>query len=410
MSDFSENERDGAIEPTEDEGLQAQEAVRESAEDSVSTEPPVVYRWNYDAQVAHDKEQQRREHKRGVILFASVMSSVFLLCIAVLLGVILWMDGDRAAWGTHDLSEIGAVAQSVNPSTVLIATTRTDGISYGTGFFLTENGYIATNHHVIDGAKSVKVTLYSGTVHTATVVGYYALDDLAVLKIDGRGYPVLPVGNSDTMLVGDTAIAIGNPSGPDASWTTTHGIISSTTRRVTVTDGSVTGAMKMIQTDAPVNPGNSGGPLCNIRGEVIGVITQKLLSYEGIGFAIPINEAMNTLQAIIDGREEVFESTVTKKRPTIGITVENIRKGATYQVDGETFTAPCDGVLVAGVTEGSGSVGVFEYGDLLYEFDGVRVANMQELQNLLFTKNSGERVKIKIYRGNHSMEVEVRLS
>jgi len=413
MSDFSENERDDALEPSEDEGAQAQEPDEEIAEiaaDEPTRDAPVVYRWNYDEQVAHDKEQKRREQRRGVILFASVMSSVFLLCIAVLLGVIVWMGVDDAEWGTHDLSEIGAVAQAVNPSTVLIEATESRGVSYGTGFFLTENGYIATNHHVIDGAESVKVTLYSGAVHTAEVVGFYALDDLAVLKINGSGYPVLPVGNSDTVLVGDLAVVVGNPSGPEAAWTTTHGIISSTARRVIVTDGVTTGAMKMIQTDAPVNPGNSGGPLCNVRGEVIGIIVQKLPNYEGIGFAIPISEAMHTLQAIIDGEEDVFTSTVTKKRPTIGITVENVKANDTYEVDGETFTAPCDGLLVAGVTEGSGAVGVFEYGDLLYEFDGTRITNMQELQNVLFTKSRGDRVKVKIYRGGNSMEVEVKLS
>ncbi len=407
MSEFSENEREEVRESAEPSDASAP-MTEETAEDLPKER--IVYRWSYDEQVLRDAQVQKQKRRRGVILYASVMSAVFLLCIAVLLGVILWSNSDDGDWGAHDLSAIGAVAQTVNPSTVLIEASTNVGVSYGTGFFLTENGYIATNHHVVGNAATVKVTLYSGKVYTAKVEGYYALDDLAVLKIDGNGFPALRVGNSDAVLVGDTVVAVGNPSGADASWTTTHGIVSSTSRRVVVSAGTLTGSMKMMQTDAPVNPGNSGGPLCNLRGEVIGIITQKLSGYEGLGFAIPINEAMHTLQAIIDGETDTFTSTVTKRRPSIGITVESIYEGESYQIDGESYTAPCDGMLISNVTEGSGADGVLLYGDLLYEFDGKPVENATVLQNALFGKEIGDRVKVKVYRGENSLELTVRLS
>lgn len=407
MSEFSENEQEKMPDVPEE---MTEEVLEETVEKPQADAERVVYRWNYDEQVAHDAHKAQQKRRHGVILYACVMSAVFLLCIAVLLGVILWSGMGQANWGSHDLSEIGAAAQSVSPSTVLIEGSTLGGVSYGTGFFLTADGYIATNYHVIKGASTINVTLYSGKTYTAKAVGYYAPDDLAVLKIDGNGHPVLRVGNSDAVLMGDTVIAIGNPSGADAAWTTTHGIVSSTSRRVLVSDGDFTGSMKMIQTDAPVNPGNSGGPLCNLRGEVIGIVTQKLSGYEGMGFAIPINEAMHTLQAIIDGELDSFVSTVTKKRPSIGVMVESIYEGETYQIDGEVYTAPCDGMLVSSVVEGSGAADVLLYGDLIYEFDGKPVQNAQVLQNALFAKEIGDRVKIKVYRGKYSMEFTVRLS
>lgn len=412
MSEFSENEREELQESSSESKEDTVELLQDADFDGGETQSSerTVYRWNYDEQVAHDEATRKRAHRRGVILYVAVLSSVLLLCMALLIGVILWANFDGADWGSHDLSDIGKVAQSVSPSTVLIESSSRYGTGYGTGFFLTGDGYIATNYHVIEGADTVTVTLYGGESYTASVVGYYAIDDLAVLKIDGIGFSALPIGNSDAALVGDTVVVVGNPSGRDASWTTTHGIVSATGRRVLVSDGERTGSLKMIQTDAPVNPGNSGGALCNLRGEVIGIITQKLSGYEGIGFAIPINEAMHTLQAIINGEVDTFTSTASKLRPSIGITVENISEGENYHIEEETYTAPCDGLLIASVTEGSGAEGVLLYGDLLYEFDGKPAQNTQVLQDLLFHKKIGDRVKVKVYRGKNSLELTVTLS
>jgi serine protease Do len=171
----------------------------------------------------------------------------------------------------------------------------------------------------------------------------------------------------------------------------------------------------MLQTDAPINPGNSGGPLCNLRGEVIGIVTSKITSstgdvLEGSGLAIPINEAMLTLQAIIAGEMDGFVSSLTQKRPSIGIMVEEITEGSAYYVDGESFTAPCDGMLISSVSVGSGAEGVLLYGDLLYEMDGVAVADADALQVELFKKRIGQTVKVKVYRSNTSLELTVTLS
>lgn len=422
MSDFSENERNGAPLPSEERDatvppISAEETTT-TEEDSVTEEATaaqgaerIVYRWNYDEQCAHDAQKRSRASKRNVILFASVMAGTLLLCVALLIGVIYWANIGVTGGVAYASNDIGSVARAIKPSVVLIEATRPQSSGEGTGFFISENGYIATNYHVVEGASEIKVTLYSGKSLSATLVGYYALDDLAVIKIEGAGYPVLRVGNSDTALTGDRVVAVGNPAGADASWSVTEGIISADTRRVLVSDGERVAALKMLQTDAHVNPGNSGGPLCNLRGEVIGVITQKLSGYEGIGFAIPINEAMHTLTAILEGEMESFTSTASQVRPTIGVLLESIKKGESYHVDGDSYVAVCDGLLISSVIEGSGAdAAKLLYGDLICEIDGVAVGSMQELQVVLFSKRVGDTVTLKIWRGTAQMEIHVKLS
>ena len=135
---------------------------------------------------------------------------------------------------------------------------------------------------MISGAVQIEITLHPGQRLPARVIGYRAASDLAVLKIDGSGYPVIPIGNSDLLRVGERAVSIGNPDGEEAAWTVTQGIVSAINRTVLVESAQYIVEMKMIQTDAPVNPGNSGGPLCNVKGEVIGIITVKLSDTESI--------------------------------------------------------------------------------------------------------------------------------
>lgn len=287
----------------------------------------VVYRWDYGAQTAYDTAEKRKQKRKGVLIYAIIMTLFFALCLGGLAVTVIWYGDDRSATATGTVLSTAEVAELVNPSTVLIYASTTSSYGYGTGFFIRENGYIATNAHVVEGSTYISVTLYSGEVLDAELVGSSTADDLAVLKIKGNGYPVVRIGNSDTLRVGETAIAIGNPSGADAPWTTTQGIISALNREVTVEGSYSIEELTMIQTDAPVNPGNSGGPLCNDRGEVIGVVTRKLTSYESIGLAIPINGAMEILNAIVEtGSADGVQSSISKKRPTIGITGGTIKR------------------------------------------------------------------------------------
>lgn len=259
------------------------------------------YRWDYAAQKSFDENEKKKNRKRGAWTYAIVMASAFLLCFAMLAGVLIWYGvtgRKKQAYGSLSANE---VTERVSPSTVLIYTKRSDGsYSSGTGFFIRSDGYIATNYHVVEKGKEFEVTLYSAKRVSAELVGSSKENDLAVLKIKGSGYPTVILGNSDAVKVGDTAFVIGNPNGAYGAWTTTQGIISAVDRQSTINNK----ACRMLQTDAAINPGNSGGPLCNDRGEVIGVVTQIMLDQEGersegFGLAIPINKAAKILEEII---------------------------------------------------------------------------------------------------------------
>lgn len=177
-----------------------------------------------------------------------------------------------------------------------------NGISAGSGFILTEDGYVVTNYHVIEGATSVSVTIYDGTEYPATVVGSDATNDMAVLKVEAQGLPAVTIGSSDELNVGDQVVAIGNPLGELTS-TMTVGYVSAKDRDVT-TDGNT---INMIQTDAAINSGNSGGPLFNMQGEVVGITTAKYsgssssgATIEGIGFAIPIDDVTDMISDLME--------------------------------------------------------------------------------------------------------------
>ena len=174
------------------------------------------------------------------------------------------------------------------------------GASTGSGFILTEDGYVVTNHHVIDGATSVTVSTYDGSRYAAEIVGSDATNDVAVLKVEGSGMPAVTIGSSDALIVGDQVVAIGNPLGELTS-TMTAGYVSAKDRDVT-TDGTT---INMLQTDVAINSGNSGGPLFNMKGEVVGITTAKYsgssssgATIEGIGFAIPIDDVYGIIESL----------------------------------------------------------------------------------------------------------------
>ncbi len=379
------------------------------------SDPSYRYRWSYTDQRAFETKQEKKNKRHGVVTYAVVMTVVFLLCFAMLAVTLIWYgSGESTGSGSHGALSTNEVAEVVKPATVLIYASNQTSYGYGTGFFITTNGYIATNCHVVKGFTNIEVTLYSGNVTKAELVGYSEADDLAVLKISGINYPAVRVGNSDLVKVGDTAIAIGNPSGSDASWTTTQGIISALDREVVVTGSQSIEELTMIQTDAPVNPGNSGGPLCNDRGEVIGVVTRKLSDYEGIGLAIPINGAMEILNAIMEkGNADGVDSSVSKVRPTIGITGGTIKAGATYTVTSpsgiQQFVAERDGVLVSTVSKTGAAAGKLQMEDIIIAFGGVTVSDMEDLTELLYQYKVGDTVSITVWRDSAEVTVEITL-
>lgn len=377
-------------------------------------DPKIVYRWDYAEQLAQDRKAERKKARRGGVVFACVMATAFLLCLGMLAGVLVFGSKTSSPVVPTGTLSVGQVSDKVMPATVLIYTVSTDKTAYGTGFFVRSDGYIVTNYHIIKGAEYVSVTRYgSSTGSEAEVIGGSETDDIAVIKIKGKGYPTVAIGDSDAIHVGDVAIAIGNPGGRDASWTTTQGIVSAVTREVTIGDSTTAlGEMHMIQTDAPVNPGNSGGPLCNDRGEVIGIVTRKLTDYEGIGFAIPINGAMKLVDSIIrTGGVGDAPSEISRMRPTIGITGSTIEKGDEFSnMMGDTYTSPADGVLVNSVTVGGAAAGKLSPGDVIVAIDGVTVPDMNVLIEKLYSYRVGDQITLTVYPLGETRTVEVRIT
>jgi serine protease Do len=192
-------------------------------------------------------------------------------------------------------SVVSAARQSVVTVTSQLGTSRVSATGVGSGVILTSNGYILTNRHVVEGAQALSVKLLDGTTYDATVVKVSDTTDLALIKVDATGLSAARLGNSDQIQVGQTALAIGSPLGTYTE-TVTRGIVSATGREITVRDdqtGQPTKLSNLIQTDAAVNEGNSGGPLLDAGGNVIGINTAVAASAQGLGFAIPINEAQS---------------------------------------------------------------------------------------------------------------------
>ena len=235
----------------------------------------------------------------------------------------------------------------------------------GSGIILSNDGYIVTNNHVIEGASEILVTLSDGTEYPATLIGGDARTDLAVIKIEGESFPCAVLGNSSQLQVGELAIAIGNPLGNELAGSVTGGYISALNRSITVDDQE----FNLIQTDAAINPGNSGGALVNNFGEVIGINSVKMSAsgVEGIGFAIPIDEAKPII-------EDLIANGYVKGRPVIGIMGRDVteRDSAYYNIPVGIYvveTSPYSAAERAGI----------KTGDIIVGIDGVEIKTMDEL-------------------------------
>ena len=280
--------------------------------------------------------------------------------------------------------------------------TSYEGQSLGSGFVIDKSGYIVTNHHVIEDAKKITVQFYDGEQVSAELIGSDETCDLAVLKIstDRELYPVT-FGDSDKVQIGQKVYAIGTPSNIKLAGTLTYGVVSGVNRQVSLTNdsGSVVKTMTLIQTDATLNPGNSGGPLFNMNGEVIGINTLKLSStYEGIGFSIPSTGAVEVINDLIqNGKVSNPGSSYVKGTAKLGI------EGATVnEASIKNYNLPESvpkGVYVATVSRKSA---VYKEGlsaeDIITEFNGKKVETMEELKAYLAECSAGDTATIKYYR------------
>jgi len=276
-------------------------------------------------------------------------------------------------------------------------------VSSGSGFIITSDGYILTNNHVVEGATKLQVTLDTGEKFEAEVIGTDPMIDLGLIKIDPKGkkLPTLPLGDSDSLKVGQWVMAIGNPF--ELERTVTVGVVSGKKRQVYSGPTTVPGLANFIQTDAAINFGNSGGPLIDGQGRVVGISTaiQRGEMAEGIGFAIPINEARKAAEELrADG---------SVKRGYLGITMSatgmNDSAKAYYKLTDN------NGVIILGVADkGPAADAGIRKNDVIRKIDGNSVKDNQDLLAMIASRKPGETVKLEILRGGATMKVDVTLT
>ena len=314
-----------------------------------------------------------------------------------------------SAGGTNlSMTEIAAKAQ---PSVVAITTEQMVSTNSwfgnyvqsgaGSGVIISQDGYILTCAHVVNGATNIKVQLPDDTEYTATVVGADTTSDIAVVKIDATGLSAATIGDSDALAVGELAVAVGNPLGT-LSGTVTDGIISAVNRSVEVESNE----MSLIQTDAAISPGNSGGGLFNGQGELIGIVNAKsgsttntgeATNAEGLGFAIPINTAMDIAQDLIENGYV--------KRPALGVTVVTVTQENAMQ-----FGVSDYGVYIYQITPGSGAANAgLQVGDRIIAIDDNSVSQSSDLTGYLQQKAVGDTVNLQIERDGKMATYQVVL-
>lgn len=272
-------------------------------------------------------------------------------------------------------------------------TQEVEGI--GSGFIINEEGYILTNYHVVKGAQEISVTLSNDVTTTAQVVNYDENQDVAMIKITDENVEIpatVELGDSDALQPGEEVIAIGTPLSTELSSTVTKGIISATSRSVAVESGVT---MNLIQTDAAINAGNSGGPLVNTKGEVVGINSSKISgeAVEGIGFSIPINDIKDKIESL------------SKPILNLGISVRTIDEALSKQLNME------QGLYVVEVTEfSSAEKAGLKAGDIIVKADGNRITTFDEFKAVKNGKEEGDEISLEVIRNGESKTINVKLT
>ncbi len=357
-------------------------------------------------------------------VFASVVSAVVTsaICFGIFAGIGAALNSDK---GTPSSSltianeESGGIKNVVNslsgaklsvpdiydkvsPSVVSIICTsqgnalQTGAKSSGSGVILTKDGYVVTNNHVIDGASIITVKTIAGQSLTAQLVGADAKTDIAVLKVDcDKDLPFAEIGNSAALRVGDMAVAIGNPLQEELVSTLTVGYISAIDRTMVIDQRQMT----MIQTDAAINPGNSGGALINEYGQVIGITTAKQTGYdiEGLGFAIPSNEAVPIIESII-------EHGYVTGRPLVGITGINVTEAIS-----EANDLPMGVYVDTVISGGAADLGGILQGDVILKFDGKDIKSVDEINTIRDEHKVGDKIAVTVSRNGKKVNCTIVL-
>lgn len=287
---------------------------------------------------------------------------------------------------------------SINVSTTTNVFGRTtESAASGSGFFITKDGYILTNYHVIEGANTVKVTAYDGTTYNAAVIGGDEDYDIAVIKVEGTNFQPVVIGKSGSVQIGETVAAVGNPLG-ELTFSMSQGIVSCVNRAINV-DGK---PFNMIQVDCSINPGNSGGPLFNSYGEVIGIVSAKYSSYsnttvEGIGFAIPIDDVLAMVK-------DIMTNGYVTNKAYIGITPQTMNAQMAQQFRYDVT----QGVFVCSVEEGSAAEKAgLKMGDVITKIDDKTITSYEDLVAVKKSYSAGDTATFTIYREGKTQTVEL---
>ena len=309
----------------------------------------------------------------------------------------------------NDTGIAEAVAK-VYDAVVVVSTYSDDTyVASGTGFVFRHDGdtyYLLTNYHVIEDGNHVTVTFTDGSIVETEIIGFDEYQDIAVLAIESdEEYTVAEIGNNDETRIGDTTFAVGAPLDSAYSWTVTRGIISGKDRMVEVEIDNGNYIMKTLQTDAAINSGNSGGPLCNANGEVIGITSLKLVNdgIEGMGFAIPIEDAIDKAEDIINGEVTDY--------PYLGVSMLDFADAYFSQYYSLIRQSNLDGgVIVTDVVEDSPAAnGGIRANDIITAMDGEEVPSVAYLRYYLYQHNVGDTVTFTVYRNGDTRDIEVTL-
>ena len=314
------------------------------------------------------------------------------------------LAGGSTSGGKTKMQPAEVYASTVNSTVSINCSTTTNvfgqttqSASSGSGFIISEDGYIVTNYHVISGASSVKVTLYNGDTYDATVIGGDSDYDVAVLKINAAGLTPVTLGNSADVNVGDSVLAIGNPLG-ELTFSMSGGYVSSCNRAINV-DGT---PFNMIQVDCSINPGNSGGPLMNLYGEVVGIVSAKYSTYssttvEGLGFAIPIDDVKSIIT-------DIMENGAVTGKAYMAVTVGtmNSQMAAQYSIDID------QGVFVYSVVKGgAGDKAGLRLGDVITKMGDTTLTSRQDLSAALKSYRAGDTATLTVFRDGSYITTDI---
>ncbi len=440
------------------------EEIEEIDESAVEGDFEESFEYNAENCATEDDEEDEplpspcKRSPNGAAIASLVLSAVSLFVViafalSLMLGILTFSDltagGDAAANTTTNKVIINttvnetptqpdteidtAVLEDFLHSVVVVKGSNISSSSTGTGIIFSSNGYIITNYHVIENCDVISVELYGEkTACRASVVGYHAEDDVAVIKIDRTDLRAATFAASSSVRYGEKVYAVGTPEGSDFSWSVSQGIVSAPDRELMIYDseGVLEKKIKVVQTDASVNHGNSGGPLINVRGEVIGIITLKRSDSAGLGFALQSDGVLIDVQSIIEkGHADDVTSGITIPRPLIGITGVGVTGNTYYEsvssaegssitpVDedyakqnpGKTFYAAKTGVYVSATSAGSDAAQHIKAGDIITEVNGNPVSTIYQVMDIINKYNGGDKVTLKYYRSGQYYTVEVTL-